>query len=69
MKQVLFAAILVLAGCGAPPKATPVARFSIVSDSQGGVWRLDTQTGELRHCTLGGDLSVHCWLAPQTNSN
>lgn len=69
--------VLSTAGCaspvqnpGAPATATPQAserRWSIVSDQRGGVWRIDTETGVLDHCTLGADLQVHCWDAPVKN--
>jgi hypothetical protein len=69
MKPLLVLVILALAGCDAAPRPTaPASRYAIVSDSQGGVWQLDTISGEMRHCMLGADLEVHCWFAPHDNT-
>jgi hypothetical protein len=61
MRWLLVLAAFALGGCefhsggSAPP-----ARYTMVADEQGGVWRLDTQYGTLDRCTLGSDAQVHC---------
>jgi hypothetical protein len=60
-----------LGSCTMSSQAPPVvARFEIASDGDGGVWRVDTQTGEMEHCRLGGDSQIHCWnvFAPQSSN-
>ena len=66
---------LIASGCGVPSES----RWSIVPDQRSGVWRIDTRTGALEHCTLGDDYvpirqdrrvmepvdQVRCWSAPQ----
>ena len=48
-----------------PP--TPAARWVAVADAQGGVWRLDTRTGELERCT--GSSEVKCATGPMPAVN
>lgn len=65
MRWLLVVAALALGGCeirGGSP-AQPSARFALAADEEGGVWRLDTQSGELKHCTAAGDGQVHCSAA------
>jgi hypothetical protein len=62
MRWLLVVAAFSLGGCevrsGGP--AQPAARYTMVADEEGGVWRLDTQYGTLDRCTAGGDGQVRC---------
>lgn len=57
----LLLPLLVLTACD-PSGGSP--QWQIASDPLGGVWRINTETGEMDHCTLGGDTQVHCFGAP-----
>jgi hypothetical protein len=64
MRWLLVLAALTLGGCeiraGEGGQPQPAARYAMAADTQGGVWRLDTQSGALDHCTSGSDEQVRC---------
>jgi len=65
MRWLLIVAALAVGGCevrggGSAPAS---ARFTLAADEEGGVWRLDSQSGELKHCMAGNDAQVHCSAA------
>jgi hypothetical protein len=62
MRWLLVVAAIALGGCtirseGAAPSS---ARYTMVADEQGGVWRLDTQSGALDRCVATADGQVQC---------
>ena len=67
MRWLLVVTALALGGCdmrvGGPAPPQSSSRFTLAADEQGGVWRLDSQSGELKHCTIAGDAQVHCSTA------
>ncbi len=63
MRNILLGLMaLMLWGCEKSANRDPrsVARFVVVPDANGGVWRLDSQSGDLVHCTAGLDYELHC---------
>jgi hypothetical protein len=62
MRWLLVVTALALGGCEVRSggQSAPSARYTMVADEQGGVWRLDTQDGTLDRCTAGGDGQVRC---------
>jgi hypothetical protein len=64
MRWLLVVAALALGGCeiraNAPAQTEPALRYAMTADTQGGVWRLDTQYGTLDHCAVASDAQVHC---------
>lgn len=44
-------------------QTAPAARWAVVADSQGGMWRVDTQTGETDHCRVSASGEMQCWKA------
>jgi hypothetical protein len=67
MRWLLVVAALALGGCeirsGESGQPQSSARYTMVADEQGGVWRMDTQYGTLDHCALASDAQVHCLRA------
>jgi hypothetical protein len=62
MRWLLVVAAFALGGCTVRSEgpAQSSARYTMVADEQGGVWRLDTQTGALDRCTVTSDGQVQC---------
>lgn len=69
MKIMLVVLCLVLAGCDQlkPVSTTaPAVRYQLVSDTVGHVWKIDTVSGEVWLCGLGGAGDVACHITEQT---
>ncbi len=62
MRWLLVVAAFALGGCEvrAGGQSAPSARYTMVADEQGGVWRLDTQDGALDRCAVASDAQVRC---------
>lgn len=55
MKYFVCIFALLLAGCDQlhssdPTRSSPVARYQIVASSEGGAWKLDVITGDMKIC-------------------
>lgn len=60
----IIAACAALAACDRIDAApAPADHWAMAADPQGGVWRMNTETGAMEHCTTGGDGEVHCIAA------
>jgi hypothetical protein len=64
MRWLPVVAAFALGGCevraGGPAQEQPAPHYTMTADTQGGVWRLDTQYGTLDHCAVAGDAQAHC---------
>jgi hypothetical protein len=62
MRWLLVVAAFALGGCSVRSEAPAqtAARYTMTADTQGGVWRLDTEYGTLDHCAVGSDAQIHC---------
>jgi len=59
--RLALALCLVLAACdrtAQPAKPTP--QYQILGDGRGGAWRMDTTTGEMKHCYAPIADPPHC---------
>ena len=67
MKILIAALALTLVGCDqlkcAATPVQPVQRFQIVSDNTGGIWKVDTQTGDTWACMVGVPVKARCFPA------
>ena len=59
MKYALIIFCLALVGCDQLKQ--PAARYQLVSDSSGHVWKIDTTTGDVWACAIGSAGNVGCW--------
>jgi hypothetical protein len=55
MKHAAYIVVLLLVGCDQlhssdPTRTSAAARYQIVANSEGGAWKLDVITGEMKIC-------------------
>lgn len=67
MKTALVILCLILTGCDQLKPTPTFARYQLVGDSNasGHAWKIDTVTGEVWLCAIGGTGSVACHPAEQ----
>jgi hypothetical protein len=65
MKAVLVILCLVITGCDQLKAITSSAKYQLVSDNNGHVWKIDTTTGEVWMCAFEGGGLITCNHAVQ----
>ena len=65
MKIVFLILCIALAGCDQFRNSTPPAKYQLVSDTSGHVWKMDTVTGDVWMCAFGGNGQIACHRADQ----
>lgn len=70
MKLLIAVFVLTLAGCDqlkCTEPIVPAPKFQMVSDNNGHVWKVDTQTGQAWACMVGVPVKARCFPAETQN--